>query len=688
MARFSNIICSPPKEIEFPSVLKILPLVDGLAITSRDNLFSDTTGTKKVIDGSFVRRINELKNGQHILWQSSDTIRRSYLQKIYGSRHDLHFPQFKNPVGDIPHISIFNMFDTVFYNTPFTAVPSPFTVGRVVRRRTSVQDESMSPAESIGIKETSGNRIEINNSTTGFVSASGSSPLSPDVWTHVMAEDNGVSSKIYFDNVQNGSNFTLNAGNLTQLGIGTISHVYEHDLCLLYRVNRILTTNERNALHTEIANIIPLGTRVNKPFAYNISVTFNGVDTFNATVGNFNQGDDALSANTALDEIEWIHRTNIADANGYTFLDGQKLILGATGSSLKRSSYPSYFITPGDGNAWVAARIKRYNTITRSNTDIPLRSQYVNDNVTGTPDGTYAPKLSSVVINDSLKTRLVLTYISGSGTLSNTSSNASDFTLFVNNSATPINSMSFAGGNVLNLDVASPLTYTSAYVNPLRLQLIQGSNPLRDTNGKICENFITGIFTNISNSIVGPVTIKGNITHNGNDTTATGFININGGNAWNTTGSKASSMVDINGVSSSIGLTLVTAGGNKGPNSAANSPGGVLPTSSNYPDTNINTRGCGTEDNGSFSFKFTGLGANKTYDLNLVFFKDNGFRLGGAFTVNISGSGATTYNNSSLVEVVNNSLTANSSGESGNIVVSASGNFGVNWNGFILTQYP
>ncbi len=651
------------------------------AAVNPSSVYQDVAMTVRSVDGKITKAISERKANYHALWASTDN-RLGYWNTKFGSRYNRDYPIYKFPAGDIPHVTVSNYLDVLLQSDiPDNASPNERHV--LVRSRRSVSFEGYSAPNQISLKDFSGSMQIGNDSGSGaFVTVTGSSSLPEDVWTLVSIVDNGASSQLYINGVQSGSNVTVGAGTLSFFGMGTISHIYEHDVAF-FAVNTGIGTN-MSALASAVNAIVPLNVRVNKPHAYGITAVFDNVDTYSLT-SSFHQGSDGLSADTALDEYEWIIINAVQTApNGGVGLDAIRPVFNYTGATLKRSDFPSYFPAAQMGivnNISVSGQLKRYNSAGRSWSGIPFRSRYQSDNVAGTPDGTYAPIATAAVINDALKTAVDITY---SAALNTGTGLYTDFVVKVDEVAYPATSISFPNSTTVRVNHLGAVTNSSV----VRVELRQtATNPLKGTNGKICESHVSGQFYNLSNLVSGPQTVKINLTAFSNTTSSTGWINIS--DNLNSTGIKSSNMVDTNGTGSGINFDLTDIFDN---GSYINSS---PPTDSDIPDANITTRcfyeyGDGTQQ---AIVRLEGFTAGKTVDIKLKFYKDSSFPTGsatGVVTWTDNGGASTTAipSNLTLATVSKTGLVADSNGYVSFKIKSDTGNFAVGLVAVIFTKYP
>jgi chitodextrinase len=476
-------------------VAQLKSMFTKLVYVDTDNVFADTARTAPAIDGVNhpSLTLTELIDGTHVTW-TEESPRKSLLSTAYGFGHDRRGPTFKNPAGDVPHVFIPNVIASQFASTgTFATQNSPNTSAVLFRNRRAVSYEG---GLGIGVfaRDRDYNHYELGNFTGAVELPAGSGVAAFDTWSLLVLEDNGSSSRIYLNGQKLCCDVTLPTSFVNRLYYSTVSHALEHDVKFAGHYHGIFTAAQRDTLLALANQIVPIDSMPNAPVAFNPTISFDGIDTFSVPNYSFHSvGGVAIDPSTV--EIDWfVVSTNIPTVQGWLGLDGQRFL--HRGPTLKRSLFPSSIPAPGNGGQSVAVTIKARDLNGRGWTGIPFRSQFTFDNILGTPDGVYAPVLQSIVATAANTQRLTLTW-TGGAPLNTGSGNASDFTVLVNGVARSVTAMSFAGDRVLQLTLASPLAHADVIIVKYR----QGANPLKDTNSKVLENFISGMLVAVDNQI-------------------------------------------------------------------------------------------------------------------------------------------------------------------------------------------
>lgn len=638
----------PPPYVE-PNFTVLASIFDNMAAIEPSRVWQDVDGTIPVTHGSVVKAIDDIKGGAKVKWNSNDFVRKSYFLPKYGSMKDLQRGIYLHPAGDRPYLFIPNILDFVF-DKAITPHASPNTLVFVYRNKRAVFDENLTPASAINYKQQGNGLIASgNNGGGGFVEVIGSNHPAEDVWTAVYIVDNGASSRLYYNNVANGNAFTLVAGTIDLLGFGTTSHVLECDLAFIGEYKGAMSSGDRITVQSQLASIYAIGQKPTRPFAENISVGFNGIDTFTASY-TYNDGGTGIPEDTSLRVVEFFCLDTSTSPDGYTGLDNIKVIWGHNALTLVRKDFPSYFFSPGTGNIQVGVRIKAYGIGGVHWDGIPLRSNTISDNIAGTP-GTPVPSLASATIEDSDKNRFILTFTGGSGTIDNTTGLTTDFKVFIDDVEVAVTAIAFPGGQVMHVDIASDIEST----NTARIQMLRGADPLKDTNGALVEQFVTGPIIAVENNIVGPITANLNFTWFV-DTALPGWNNYTYDMA--VLGVIDDDVPDEEGVNSGITAEVSDVWGGFIENT-------VGQTNADFPDSNITKRGfslwSGGQNQGAI--KLSGFNPGQAVDIKAALLVDTG----GTATTSVTVIGATTQAYTGLdvstLQQVNCSTTANASGE-------------------------
>lgn len=497
-AAYGQIMASATTQVnkhtrELAIVNELKTFANKMIYVDYNNVYTDATRTTLAKDGEQYNALNitELISGDNITWSDGGNQRRSFLDIFYGFTGDRIDPMFKNPFGDTPHVTLTNVLGTQFISPSFSSLTSPNTVVTLVRQRLAASDEGAF-GMSVAARDRGYNHLEINNFAGGVELDNDTGVPAFEKWNLLLIEDNGTSSGAEINGIRLGTNKTLPASFVNQLYYGTNSHVVEHDVkfCLLY--NGIFNNAQKARILSLANQLVPINSMPYAPCIYNPVVTFDGVDSFYISSYSFNSV-FGVAIDPASIQISWcvIGGTTV---QGWTGLDTQRIV--HVGSTLVRSLYPSAFPVPGSGQQQVFAIITARDLNGFVWTGIPFRSRAVNDNVTGTPAGTYPPVLQSIIVTSADQKKLVLTYTGGAN-LDNTSGNVSYFTVLVNGVEVPKSSIAFPGGRVLNLNLVNNIQSG----DEVTVKLVQGVTPLKDTNNKSVENFVSGILVEVDNQI-------------------------------------------------------------------------------------------------------------------------------------------------------------------------------------------
>jgi hypothetical protein len=642
-------------------------------IAESGSAFTDVARTTAATDGTYVKNITEILDGTNLSWVSS-AIRKSYLAQKFASRYNFQAPVYKNPSGDKPHITFPNMLDTQFSSSSFSAASSPNTMVAVIRSRRAVPDEG-GVGMGLFARDRSADHLEISNSA-GAVELDAASGIPTYQQIKVLLiEDNGASSKLFINNVQVGTNETLAAGSISQLFYGTTSHQWEHDLFFAGVHYGIFSSGERSALQTLIESYFSVSSGPNAPYLHNAVLAFDGTDTFTVSSVTFNDPNSA-GENTSLREYEWFVNRSAASVDGYTGLDGQYAI--HRGTTLKRGDHPDVFLAgaTGTGVVQVAVRIKGYDNNGNSWSGIPFRSLFINDNIAGTPVTTNQCWIQSVTVEDATPTkiRVHLTSSAGGGTFSG--GNANHFKVWVNGVETSFTA-DFTGlvasGNI-DLTLTNPLTYSDDVVVN---HIPDATTPLQNSTGFTVPLQSTGAYLAFTNNIVGPITIKVNLSQSV-DGTSPPWNNANVGGGGVAT--LIANLNDDGGAATGISLAITEAG--QGWTGSDYGSAGTL-----FDETNVTQRGAGVWQGGNTNttLRFAGLSAGQTFDISYAIAKIGN---GGVGNVVINGGTPIAFNSSSYTEFTQTGLTADGSGNVDiTMTITGSGDEAA-LIGIILTTYP
>lgn len=641
-------------------------------IAELNSVYSDTGRTTAANDGDYVKNITEINDGSNLSWISS-SIRKSYLSQKFASRYNFQAPVYKSPSGDKPHITFPNMLDTQYSSSTFSAANSPNTMVAVIRSRRAVPDEG-GVGMGLYVRDRSADHLEISNSAGSVeLDAASGIPTYQQIKV-ILVEDNGASSRLFVNNVQFGTNKTLAAGTINQLFYGTTSHQWEHDLFFVGVHYGIFSSGDRSALQTLIESFFSVSSGPNKPYLYNPVLSFDGVDTFSVSSVSFNDP-SSVGENTSLREYEWFVNRSAASVDGYTGLDGQYAI--HRGSILKRGDHPDVFLAgaTGTGAVQVAVRIKGYDNNGNSWSGIPFRSLFINDNIAGTPVTTGQCWIDSVTVEDATPTRIRvhLTSTAGGGTFSG--GNANHFKVWVNDVDTAFTA-DFTGlgsGNV-DLTLSTPLTYSDDVVVN---HIPDATTPLKNSLNFTVPLQSTGTYLAFTNNIVGPITIKVNLSQSV-DGTSPPWNNANVGGGGVAT--LIADLDDEDGNATGISLAITEAG--QGWTGSDYASAGTL-----FNETNVTQRGAGVWQGGNTNttLRFAGLSAGQTFDISWAIAKIGN---GGVGNVVINGGTPIAFNSSSYTEFTETGLTADGSGNIDfTMTITGSGDEAA-LIGFILTTYP
>jgi len=641
-------------------------------IAESGSVFSDVARTTSANDGDYVKSLTEVLDGTNLSFTSS-SVRRSFIAQKYGARYDLLYPVYKRPSGDKPHITFPNMLDVQFSSSTFTANNSPNTVVVVMRNRRAVSDEG-GVGMGITARDRGGDHLEIANSA-GAVELDAASGIPTYQQIKVLLiEDNGTSSRAFINNSQLGTNKTLAAGSIGQLYYGTTSHQWEHDLLFVGVKYGTFTSPQRSALQTLIESYFSVNSGPNKPYLHNPVVAFDGTDTFTVTSVTFNDP-DAVGENTSLREYEWFVGRTTASIPGWTNpIDNGYAV--HRGTTLKRSEHPEIFNgIAGNGTVYVSVRIKGYDNNGNSWSGIPFRSFGVIDNVVGTPVTTGQCWINSVTVEDATPTkiRVHLTSSAGGGTFSG--GNANHFKVWVNGVETAFTA-DFTGlvasGNI-DLNLSTPLTYSDdVQVN----HIPDATTPLKNSLNFTVPLQSTGPYLAFTNNIVGPITMKVNLSW---------FVDATSPPWQNLTADGSVATIDADVADedgNATGIALAVTNSFQGWTTSDYGSAGTL-----FNETAVTARGLGVWQGGNTNgtLRFSGLGAGQTFDISYAIAKTGN---GGAGNVVINGGSAIAFNSSSYTEFTSTGLTADGSGNIDfTMTITGSGDEAA-LIGIILTIYP
>jgi hypothetical protein len=486
---------SPSAADAAAAALQLKSMFSHFVYVDTNNVYTDASRSTLAADGVAYTALNltESVTGAHLTWLPIGP-RRTFLSPAFGFSHDRTAPIFKNPLGDVPHVFIPNVLDSVFNSSgTFANQASPNTSVVLFRHRRAIVDEG-GIGMGLQARDRGYNQYEIGN-FTGATELAANSGIAPfDVWSLLVLEDNGSQSRIYLNGAKLGADVTLPASLVNRLYYGTNSHVLEHDLKFAGHFNGIFTAAQRDNLLALANRIVPIGSLPKAPVVTNPVVVFDGTDTFRVASYSYSAPDGA-AINPASLEIEWfVTSLNVPTVQGWFGLDGQRFV--HRGPTLKRSLFPSSFPIPGNDQQQVVAVVRARDVNGCGWSGVPFRSRPLRDEIPGTPDSVKAPVLASAVVSATATQRIALTW-SGGAALASSSGSKSDFTVLVNGAPAAVSSIAFPGGSVLHLQLAAPLAHADA----ITVKLQQGSNPLKDSNNKAVENFVTGILVAVVNQI-------------------------------------------------------------------------------------------------------------------------------------------------------------------------------------------
>ena len=655
----------------------LYPYFESLIIPAVGPNYTNLSRTNIALDGDYVRGLTDVINDLPIQFKGSET-RRSYLSNKYGSDYNLLLPVFKIPSRDYPHITFSNCLDMLFESASFAAVTNNNNSAIfVIRSRRSVIDEGGIYGGQVGIRDRGKDHLEIFNSggSVELDAASGSPYNETDYVSIITVVAFNSSSRAYSQLNQYGESVTLPVSSMTKIQYGTNSHQWEHDLILAGGLKSSTDIEEVfNLLNT---NYFPVtynpDALVKSAHGYGITISFN-TNTFTAA---YLYGGD-VAEDTSARIVEWICRRTDASIAGYTGLDNQHIIKKSNSLTLNRSQIPATFNgRNGTGVVYLSVRIKAFDTNGNSWGGIPFRSEYIFDNIVGTPSITGQAWIDSVTVENANADEIVihLTSTSGGGTFSGGSLDG--FNVYVNDvEVTPtIDLTDLSSGNIV-LTLPSSLEYSDNVV--VTYIPIDATTPLQNSLGFQVPLMQTGVFLPFTNNVSGPITMKVNLSWFVDGTTP----------PWqNLTADGSVSTIDADVADeggSATGIALAVTNAFQGWGVTDKVGVGTL-----FDEANVVARGLNS--NGSAdttgTLRFSGLTAGQTFDLSYAVYDTNG----GAGSVTVTdgaGTNVQAIDSSVYTEYTKTSLTADASGNVDiTVEITAAGKDG-ELIGVILTVYP
>jgi hypothetical protein len=647
---------------------------------STDSIYSDVARSTLAVDGDYARNLTELIDGSNLPFTVNSP--RTFLAQEWGSRYNLRQPVYKKPAGDVGVISFFNSLNNVFQSASFTGLTDPNTIVAVIRSRTAVNYEGGVGLFGGALRDRGdADHYELSNSAGSVELDAASGVAAFDQVAILMMVADGANSQVYLNGTKLGTDETLGAGTISSLLLGTTSHVQEHDVLMVGLINDVLSTGDRGTLQTLLETLWTPTQRPQKPHAYNIVVTFDGTDTFNVTY-DFHDADGS-GENTSAVEYEWIVYNTIADLDGFDTLDSQAP--AGRGATFKRGEHPNKFIFPsgtyGDGHIYVACRVKAYSNNGNSWGGIPFRSLSLIDNVAGTPvtTGQFYPDTISVEDATPDEIQVVLGWTSGGdGWGAGHGGNVADFHVYVNGSEVTISSFdgsTIVASSFFTLNLAAPLLYSDV----VTLSYVPIVDDIVNPSGFALEQFYTGVYLPFNNNIVGPITMKVNLSFAGVDGTSPPWANVN--SAWTTIQTEDADVADINGDATGISLEVLTAF--QGWNTTSGGPGTL------FDEANVAARGASVYQAGTDVgvLRFAGLSAGQTFDISYAIGDGNG----GAGSVDVTdgaGVNSQAFTDGTYTEYTKTGLTADGSGNVDITLTITGSTKQSTMCGIILTTYP